>query len=418
MINTPFMNLEPTKAKQSSKSRPGVGHPSRYQVSRQKQEANERLPYDSRLSLADMQKAERIKHGCAPYDPYDTSVANLIDWDYHTNSCKDEFEQMYTCFEQCQYVKQWLNHMKVHNYWCSFFIWFHGEAHKEIPFSLQRTQFSEKVRKMYYGNPQELSQSTDIGEFVDPDEEMPQIENLHIEELEYELVDLDDHILDQHIETEHPEDLSQAIIPYQPSLHSIVEDLAEKQAVHKWTTAEDKDGNTREVPTIGDIPPWESLLEKLGDNKFYRLYACQKDREELNIRNVVAGINWTNTFVHKWHKIDTKKINAIGRILEDNVLKTCANIDNNLPTFLKNVLDDSQHKSEVSELNQDRILAVSKSANAKLISLHIKIDDLDTKVSNSLKEVNEMISFLKQKKEESILKKNQLVPSQSFTPTF
>lgn len=348
MMHVPYINTD--LAHSSSRRHPGLGHPSRYQVSRQKQEANAKLLADQRLSMSDMEKAERIKKGCAPYDPQDTSVSKLINWDYETHYAKDKFEDMYTFWEKYQCTKQWLDHMKTHNYWCSFFVWFHDEAHEQLPTTLQPTKFSDKVKQMYYGKAQESISPQPLDpaaeEFVDPDEEMPNLENLHISNspkvMEYELVDYDDYLLDQNIITENPQDLCQAIVPYQPVLHAIVTDIENSQQEHKWTTTADKDGNTREVTTVGEIPPWESVVEQPGENKIYHLYAYQQDSSTLNSRNLMAGINWTNAFLHKWHKIDTKKINAIGKILEDNVLKTVANIDTNLPIFQKNIIDTAQ----------------------------------------------------------------------------
>ena len=206
------------------RSRPGVGHPDGYKVPRQRLINNSKLKKADQLSLPQMQKFEKLKRGTTPFDKTDPQMRKFFSWDLKTNPELESHTMTYSEKERKEFDLQWIKWMNDNNCWVSYFVWFHDLAHETIPAELQPVKFPEHIQKMYYGTSSIKEEPKDTAEEIIveyPEEEIPQI-------------------------------------------NVVLEDVEERQESHDWTL---ENGST--VKTVGDIPPWNSIVQKIGKGDYF-----------------------------------------------------------------------------------------------------------------------------------------------------
>lgn len=213
------------------------------------------------------------------------------------------------------------------------------------------------------------------------------------------------------------------ITPYHPGLYTSIDDIEKKQDEHDWHTAPDAEGKVKTITTVGEMPPVDNLLEEPDPGVKYRMTAMQPDVSNITLNQVVACINWGNTFIHKWKKIDDRKMRAVGRLLQDNILKVVGNIDNNLTTFNTNLTESIKKKADLSVLNQERLIDQQNTLLGKIGGMELNLADTEKNVNEALKgliaKISEILEFLKEKKEAAIKAKSAIVaskPTQSPMP--
>lgn len=172
---------------------------------------------------------------------------------------------------------------------------------------------------------------------------------------------------------------------------------------HQWQTPT---GQT--VETNSDLPPWEDLvIDK--DNQKFNLRALQADSNQLNDRNIVAGINWANISINKGHKILDNKISVIGKEQREMVKKYLSNMDTN--TVLLSQKLDRQFGLLLTEMQQ-----MNKSLVSNITDVRFDVSKIDSNmdaIRNALAELkidldatSSKVLFLESKKNLSSIQKS------------
>lgn len=222
-----------------------------------------------------------------------------------------------------------------------------------------------------------------------------------------ELLDYSRHILDPNINTSDPSLLTEE--DSQPRVYTLISDIENSQERNEWHTIPDKDGKIQIIPTPGELPPQNRLKEEPEPGIHYRLSYMEQDTEDMEIQDVMAGVNWGNTFLTKWYRLDSKKMRALGKLIQETTLNSIDSLGKNLKTAHDNIQSTLNHKSDLVSLNTDRIIQMIDVQGKRIKALEISLSDISKDLTEAktgpLKEIVEDLKHLKTLKENSIKRK-------------
>lgn len=61
------------------------------------------------------------------------------------------------------------------------------------------------------------------------------------------------------------------------------------------------------------------MVETINSHN-YLLYPIIADAENITTRQILAGVNWSNTYAHKTYKMNSRKLNIFAKLVEERVM--------------------------------------------------------------------------------------------------
>lgn len=147
----------------------------------------------------------------------------------------------------------------------------------------------------------------------------------------------------------------------------------------------------------------------------------EPDTKDLKLNDLLAGINWGNAFLVKWNRLDSKKMRALGKLIQETILGSIEQLGKNLQTAHDNILTSVSAKSDLISLNTDRLIQKHEEAEKKIKRMEINISDISKDLfeakTGPLKEIAQDLKKLKEYKENSLKRKRaSMFPLPPDTP--
>lgn len=300
-----------------------------FAVPQKRKIANSNLPVDKQLSEEEMMIVCSHLHGLEGFDKKDSFNQKLYLWDIQTHPLASQYDSEYDAEARKKNGKLWIEYMIAHNKWVSLLEWFYGF----IPESedVEHVEYMDCKYEYFLRKPDKRKfKETFLVEVNMMDEDMPESS--------------------------------------EPSA----------KKTFKWTTS---GGQT--IETNSDVPPWQDLYVS-KDNTQYHLRPLQADSKELDVRNIVASLNWTNLAIHKHHRSTDSKISQIGRDQRDLLKKYVVNMDTNIVSLAKKV-----------DVSNDLLIKEVQSVEKKTGNAIKVVNDDLTSIENELSFLKDSIKELK-----------------------